>query len=795
MRRFVQLLVLPPLLAIGLVVLPLALGDRTLFLRDVFAAHLPLKVAQAEALRQGELPLVDLHRSGGQPLLGNPNGLPLYPDNLLLLAADPLWVLNAHFWIHWLLAPFAFYWLGRSLGLSRPAAWTAGVLYATSGYFLSLLNLYNLIAVAAVVPAFLAAGLDASARPAAGTTPRPGRWPLLALLFCLLLLAGDPFSVVLALALLAGALLLRDGAGAFRPGRAAPMLASLGLGFLITLPMWVEMARILPASFRAATRGVAAASLTQSVHPQQLVEAVFPLFFGRFDFSFWGRAVYDHGEPLILSYFPGLLALALLPLAFGSPNGPTRRFAWGALLLGLFFAFGRHNPLVALLYQLPGVGLLRFPVKFLLVAAIGLALLGGLAAERLIEGAGWRRLRPGLVVALAAYLAFFLVALFAPVRLDQLLLSFDPGLPQVLLEMQRGRLGATALILAMTAAALLFAGWLGRRSPRPALALVLVLQAATQVLLLEALHEKDDADLYRSRPALDARLPAGARLAHAAFANGALGKVDFDWRRLPDLRLIWQARCAHEEMGAPAGISFGREYELNFTPEGLDSYYGVFFGKAMEERGDAERIRLLAASGADVAILPRRLEGVDPADAAELAAAASVCNPDGRAYRLEKSLPPVAFLGSIRRAGSAGEALDLLAAADFDPRTTAVLPARPDAGPRQDGPPGAVLELRETRESLEATVESAAGGVLATRRAFLPIWRAEIDGRPARPELLNGHRLGLEVPAGRHRVRLYADRRPTRISLAVALPALLALAGWGLVGALRPRSAIVSPGR
>ena len=71
------------------------------------------------ALRHGELPELDLHRGGGQPLLGNPNGAPFYPTNALYLVASPLWALNAHLWIHFLIAPWSFAWLMRRLGCGR----------------------------------------------------------------------------------------------------------------------------------------------------------------------------------------------------------------------------------------------------------------------------------------------------------------------------------------------------------------------------------------------------------------------------------------------------------------------------------------------------------------------------------------------------------------------------------------------------------------------------------------------------------------------------------------------------
>src|SRR4030095_1738201 len=130
---------------------------RTWYLRDLFNYHLAVKSTQARAMREGLLPLVDPFRASGQALVGNLNNVALYPDNLLYLAAPPIWALNAHLWLHLLLAPVAFYALARALGLERESAWVAGFCYAVSGFFLSQLNLYNLVAGTAIAPAFAAA--------------------------------------------------------------------------------------------------------------------------------------------------------------------------------------------------------------------------------------------------------------------------------------------------------------------------------------------------------------------------------------------------------------------------------------------------------------------------------------------------------------------------------------------------------------------------------------------------------------------------------------------------------------
>jgi hypothetical protein len=131
-RRFAALYVLPLTLLLAWIALPLVRGTETLYMRDVLNAHLAMKWSEARALHQGYFPLLDPYRGGGQPLAGNPNAVPFYPTNALLLGASPMWALNAHFWIHLLLAPFACFWMARRWGLSREAAWAAAVCYTGS---------------------------------------------------------------------------------------------------------------------------------------------------------------------------------------------------------------------------------------------------------------------------------------------------------------------------------------------------------------------------------------------------------------------------------------------------------------------------------------------------------------------------------------------------------------------------------------------------------------------------------------------------------------------------------------
>jgi hypothetical protein len=91
-------------------------------------------------------------------------------------------------------------------------------------------------------------------------------------------------------------------------------------------------------------------------------------------------------------------------------------------------------------------------------------------------------------------------------------------------------------------------------------------------------------------------------------------------------------------------------------------------------------------------------------------------------------------------------------------------------------------------ESVTIEVDAAGAGVVVWQRAYLPLYRASIDGRDAPVVVANAHRIGIEVPAGRHVVRIWADRGPTRRSLwLVGLGLLgLTLLGWAGRGRVWP---------
>jgi hypothetical protein len=799
-RRFVLTHLLPAALLAGIVVVPLATGARTLILRDTLITHLAMREGLARTLRDGEIAIVDPLRAGGQALLGNLNAVALYPDNLLLFVGSTLWQLNAHFWIHWIVAFAAAFWLARTTGLGRPAAAMTGAAYAFGGFFVSQLNLYNAVAPAALAPALAAAALELT-----GEAPRRRRgFVALALLWALSLLGGDPVLAALAI-LVALALALAGKPAALpdpRPSRARAALWSGGallVGSALAAPQLLATKALLADSSRGFRGFEARDMLVASPGPGALLELLLPLFFGRPDSgAFWGNAYFGGTPPLYFSLAPGAIVLALAAVAIRC-GGRERRAPLALAISGLALTFSSGTFVSTLLAALPGMGLVRFQAKFALLFALGSALLAGLGAERLASGDATARhraaraLRGALAVLVGLYGAIFLFFALRPAALVAgFLEAFGSGLPAAAAGFELRRwtglalLSVAGLAVARVAAA--------RRFERVALfvAVAIALQAGHQLLLLNGILPTDDASFYRVPPAAIAALPTGSRTVHGAdhqLFGAELMKVP-----AADGRLAAQVRRAWSSGFGFAAHAGGRMTELDVSPEGLDPFTVAAAGDAMKALDDARRIRLLRATGVTHLLLPRLLDGV-PDDAARLVSTDGSIAPPLSTYEIVDPLPAATVATCVRRAPHMNAALAALTGDGFDARREAVVPG---SGPdRCDERAGGVARLVvDERERVEVEVEAPRGGVLVLARADSPVWRVEVDGERAEAVPAQMTRLAAVLPPGARRVVFRADRAPLHVGIVLAIAAGIALPllSWRLSRGSRVRPAGASAG-
>jgi hypothetical protein len=390
-------------------------------LRDVTYQVDPWLLFLRHELRAGRLPFWDPHQFSGSPYWSNGSGAPLFPLHLLFAALPLQLGLVLLPWLRIVIGGCGAWLLARELGLSRPAALLAALIFPLSGMITSFL-LFPMGNCHALVPwVLLAVERLANGR---------GSWIGLALAGGLQLLGGHPETPVFT-ALLAGVYLLARGSDAPRPGPSSPRPSSsapshpphrekrensetapLGFVWLQFLAGWavagaISAVHILPlyrtltvsGKWLASTPGppaplaAVAAVLLRSVLPDALGNPA--------DGTWWGP--YNYAATAI---YAGALTLPFAAAGLALVRADRR---WRAVAVMTLFA------LVGA-YQLLGMRqvLLALPVinrglhhYLKLGVELGLALLAAAGCERWLAGKG-RGLLAGsaLVLALLAAAAW-----------------------------------------------------------------------------------------------------------------------------------------------------------------------------------------------------------------------------------------------------------------------------------------------------------------------------------------------------------------------------------------------------
>jgi hypothetical protein len=778
----------PLLLLLVLVFMPLVRGTETLILRDVLNSHFPMKWSQAEAMRHGTFPILDPYRAGGQPLAGNLNAAPFYPDNILYLLGSTFWAFNAHFWLHLLVAPFAFYWLARSWGLGREPAWAAAVCYTVSGFFLSHLNFYNLVPAAALAPALVAACLDLVRLP----RRRGLLAPAMAILWTLLALGGDPLMALLAflLAVAGIALVWRERPAGSGRTVLALLASAFAAGTLIALPQIVELLRILPFSYRGYQGFGEKVATISSLDPRQTADWFLPFFFGRPDIlgngSFWGAQFYTNFPPIYFSLYPGLLTFALFA-ASGRPRGRAAAWAWSGIAFGIFFALGRFNP--AADWLLTWQKSLRYPIKFWLPVAMGASLLCGIGFARLrgMEAGARKRVRLTLLLFGLVFAAFWSFLSAAPRVAEAWMDLFIPR-PADFIASERLRWAGLSFLTLLLLLGFGVTLRISRHSWRIGGPLLLLLHAGSQLWLLRPLYPMDSVVPYLTPPPALQWVPSSVIVVNPDY-NYLFGPSLLRQGKFPEPTVHWVERRSFYELFPFAGPIWKLRYELNTAPEGLDAFLtrrAQIVIKGM--KSNEERFRLLASWGIGRVILDHPL--TPPSARSKLLATVPSFGGELYIYEVLDRAPEVFLARRVFHEHDLPAAYRRLASPELDPRSDAViitldkitLDKMGPGQPLEETGGGTARFLRVAPEEIEVEAEAGRGGALLVLQRANLLFKADLDDRPAPVLTANAHHIGVQVPEGRHRLRFWIDRRPLHRSLWGAAAGLIGVVGLGWWG-------------
>ncbi|MEM7480521.1 MAG: hypothetical protein AAF481_05065 [Acidobacteriota bacterium] len=722
--------------------IPLALGERTLFFRDVFSNHFLLESYGAAQLAEGRIPAFNEVWGLGQPFRGNPSAQAFYPDRLAYLAL-PFWsAFNLHFALHWLLAALGMFVLAREFGQSRAAATLAGLTYGGCGWTLSGLSFYNLITVAAWWPLVLTGVLRGGRRGIALGGAACG----------LALLGGEPVTAALGGAVALAAAFERHG-----PRRGTLTALAVGaVGAVIALPQIVATLRVSGFTFRAGHGLIASQAVSYTLDPRRFLELLLPFPFGRpLDFGptgFWAADVAPE-LPFFLTLYCGIPALWL---AFRA--APRHRLWAGIAAAGLLLSWiagWNGDLLIALTF-----GMFRYPEKFLVLYALAWPLLTGWGLERVLAESPRGRLATAggaVMIALAG------VLLASRTRLAAL----APESGALTADLVSAQTGIWALGLGLGGGLWIAAVIAARR--RWAAALIALQLLA--VLQLAPLLRTDWTTPYRQPEEWAERLRSAERTnvftSHLIFPR---------WHPSPVYRAEGPSKAVLERLEgadlAPApNALWGLTFPLYPDIEGLSSQYFAFLTFNLARMDWSQRLAWMRTLGIEATVLTESppqpadlgLERLDQTLRAGVPTTLfAVDDPAPEAWWPERLAAVEGPLDALRSV-----------AVRTDPTLVAFVPA-----PRRQGL-GAVT-VESTGPDRWVLQVSGDGGLVVVQRSYHPLWRARIDGASGAPlEVLpvDLTLTGIAVPAGSHRVILDVAHWP---EVTAAIPALLTLfaAGW-----------------
>lgn len=345
--------------------------------RDLLVYNLPIEKAIHDAYSASHLPVWMPEVSGGRPLLPNPNAGALYPLRFLLSVFSFPLAMRVFPVLHWAAAGLGMMLFLRSTAVSRAAAWIGAVTYAFSGVAVSEVFFPHIQPGMTLLPWIL----WAVARP---TGSRAGRLLLTSTLLALVMLAGDVFTIAIALS--CSALWIVTERTRSQWGKELVLLGlATSLAGLIALPQILATLLWVPDTNRSILGMKLQETLFYSISPFRLVELVVPYPFGPTwtldGWTVWGRPVFRFKDMGIFStLYCGALAVVAV-LSGWKWRAPAARFG-RVLLVSALFAAVAPSLLPASWGRLPSPVPLRFPEKFAVAIVLALAVLSALAFDR-----------------------------------------------------------------------------------------------------------------------------------------------------------------------------------------------------------------------------------------------------------------------------------------------------------------------------------------------------------------------------------------------------------------------------
>ena len=714
-------------------------GSYLLGFKDLSRYFYPLRYLMVEQMKSGIIPLWNPYIFCGYPLLATFQIGFFYPLSLIyyLMPFNPAF--NYYILLHYWLAAVFMYWLLRYYKLGRWSAFFGGVVFAFSGYLLSVSNMNTSLSSVIWLPLMLLFFdrliKQFSVRGLA----------ILSVLAAIMLLGGEPTIIYITFIFLAayaavfsGSLkelgykllwLLLAGAGA------------IGLTAVQLLPFF-ELSRL---SDRVARNSFELVSM-RSFPFREVMTFILPYFYGNSAQygSYTETLLGKNFQDWLISPYIGILPLILLFFAFR-----RKKEAWFFAIAGLtalLFAFGSYTPLYRLAYSLvPGMALIRYPVKFLFLVNFCLCLLAAFGFEQLSRSFGARKKKYEKPVSRLFVIFLFMILLFlfifaaTPDIYKVLAKKYPVNMPQfnfaVLAEIVQFNL-QSIFNLAANIGIILLLFWLA------------ITDRIRQPLFLAGLVLVTIADLFSN----------GASTAVAVSAK-VFDRVPVNYQLLAKDKEIFRFFYTPEQEAANR-LVFGRNYTdaLYNSKNGfcanwhIPYHFSDFYGY---ESIQPYALQELYRKGMRQNDLKAKLSYLSQLNVKYLMAAQPL---------------PSSSLVLLKHQNEYWRDLFIYQNKAVFPRAYLL-----------EGKGGAAIDRYQANEVL-INVNAAGSDSLFLADAYYPGWKAFVDGKEVRIERAKDLFRSVKVPAGEHKVKFVYDPWTFKIGAGISLLTVLVFGGLWVRG-------------
>jgi hypothetical protein len=423
-------------------------GRYILSERDLGPYFIPPRFFWVESIKNGHFPLWNPYQFSGHPFFANPQHAILYPLNTLFFLLPFDVAFNAIIILHFFLGGLFTYFFLRDLKANRTGSLISGLIFMLSGYFLSVHSLLAILLSVIWAPLIMMFFRRAIANPGlkneiltaifitisflgGGIEIVYGNF--LVLLFMVIFFdnpSSHPFRDCVAIGKLLMVVILNEvknlmistestikilrlspqndittqslAKGGIKGGLRVILTRVRSLLIVSFLFLFLSAVQLIPflELFHHSIRGGGISyqeATVWSFTPKDILLFFLPDAYGYFlDMKkywinqCWFKTLYTGGLPFILSLI-FFLAPHPVPLPRGGEGGvrefgKDRKFYLSLMVFSLFLSLGGYNPLYPFVFKyFPFFNGIRYPVKFLYIFILVLAISAGLGFQRMTE--------------------------------------------------------------------------------------------------------------------------------------------------------------------------------------------------------------------------------------------------------------------------------------------------------------------------------------------------------------------------------------------------------------------------